>query len=97
MHNHIVSPALRFTSFYSNLFLSQHHASTAKTLGKWNLRLASAPIMIVVELIQIVSIHTPPSTTIKRRPVILKGIKVLSCKRNKLFEVGVTLALGAKF
>ena len=51
--------------------------------------------MIVVELIQIVPIHAPPSATVKRRPVILKGVKVLSCKRNKLFEVGV--ALGASF
>ena len=60
-------------------------------IGKWNLWFASTSIMVIIELIKIVPINTPPSSSIKCSSLIFKRIKVLGCERHKLFEVGIGL------
>lgn len=48
--------------------------------------------MIVVELVKIVPVHTPPATTvIQGRSLVLKCVKILSRKRHKLFEIGISI------
>mmetsp|Transcript_13529 Transcript_13529/g.21291 ORF Transcript_13529/g.21291 Transcript_13529/m.21291 type:complete len:201 (+) Transcript_13529:85-687(+) len=65
-------------------------------IRKWNPGLASASVMVVIELIKVVPINTSPSSPIECSSLILKSVKVLSSKRNKLFEIWVRFGTGLK-
>jgi hypothetical protein len=48
--------------------------------------------MIVIELVKVVSIHAPPSSTvIERGPLVLKCVEILRRKRHKLFEIWISI------
>merc|ERR1712085_175815 len=54
-----------------------------------NPRLARATVMVIIKLVQVVPIHTPPPSAVEGRTLILKGVEVLRCKGHELFEIRV--------
>jgi hypothetical protein len=53
------------------------------------MRLASTPVMVVIELVKIVPVHALPTSIVQSSSLILKCVKILSRKCHKLFEVRV--------
>ena len=55
------------------------------------MRLASAPVMVVIELVKIVPVDAFPTSVVQICSLILECIKILSRKSHKLFEVWVSI------
>jgi hypothetical protein len=53
------------------------------------MRLASASVMVVIELVKIVPVYALPTSIIQISTLIFKCVKILSRKCHKLFEVRV--------
>ena len=82
-YDNIIEPTNRLAENNGKTSVPQIISPIASVeIRKWNLRLASASIVVVIELVKVVPINAPPSSPIECRPLILKCVKVLSRESN---------------
>jgi hypothetical protein len=55
------------------------------------MRLASAPVVVVIKLVKVVPVYALPASVIQICSLILESIKILCRKSHELFEVRVII------
>lgn len=77
-------------------YLASKHLRAVAELGKGHPRLAGAPVVVVVELVEVAPVDAPPPPGVEGGPRVLEGVEVLGGKGHELLEVGIGLGTRPK-